>query len=84
MDRQPRIDLMVAGLKDADYGFDVLVSILKNNRKVGRSFGIQIKATISKSGMHRRNGHYETALQLPDIASLADITFPVCLFLFIM
>src|SRR5579862_4520383 len=79
-----RSDLIVTGLKDADYGLDLLVSILKDHQRVGRTLGIQVEATVSKSNLHHRNGHIEVASRHSDTSSLVDVSFPVCLFFFTM
>jgi hypothetical protein len=79
-----RPDLIVTGLKDADYGIDLLASILKNNQKLGRNLGIRVEASVSKNSLHRRNGHIEIDSKYSDASSLVDVSFPVCLFFFTM
>ncbi|MBD2495729.1 DUF4365 domain-containing protein [Nostoc sp. FACHB-280] len=39
-----RNDLVTERMKSADYGFDILVTILRDNLPTGRVFGVEVKA----------------------------------------
>ncbi|MBD2441019.1 DUF4365 domain-containing protein [Nostoc sp. FACHB-110] len=76
-----RNDLVIERMKSADYGFDILVTILRDNLPTGRVFGVEVKAK-------------DTAISnLKDISQsitqktteyLQNVPFPLCLFLLTM
>lgn len=76
--RQPELAIK---RMSADYGLDLLVTILRDGLPTGRIFGVQIKGRDSIEGDIQ-------GLSLPftqqAVETLRELPFPVCVFLFNM
>lgn len=76
-----RQDLVIERMKSADYGFDILVTILRDNLPTGRVFGVQVKAQDTAIG-NLQDISLSIARQTTEY--LHNVPFPLYLFLFTM
>ena len=80
-----RRDDLIITRSEADYGIDFLVSICKDNKLIGRVFGVQIKAIMSLKPLCQGSfDSNEIKLNVGKTFVLKDIPFPLCLFVFAM
>lgn len=76
-----RPDLLVKP-EHKDYGVDYIVEIMKNSRPTRRAFGVQVKARVAPIVVGAESSR-TTFRFVPD-SWMAEIPFPLCLFVFTM
>ncbi|MBD2489753.1 DUF4365 domain-containing protein [Aulosira sp. FACHB-615] len=74
-------DLVIERMKSADYGFDILVTILRDNLPTGRVFGVEVKAQDTAI---RNLKDFSLSITQKTTEYLHNVPFPLFLFLFTM
>ena len=76
---------MIISQPTPNQGLDFLITITKDGVYTGRLFGIEVKATDSKSNLKKHNDILKLDKnRLSILEKFKDLPFPVCLFFFIL
>jgi Domain of unknown function (DUF4365) len=76
-----RGDFVVNRLVSPDAGVDFLVTVTRDGVPTGRVFGVQVKA---REGSVQSAGELNRLMKRPQVRSVADVPFPLCMFVFTM
>ena len=80
-----RDDLTITRPTEADYGFDLTVSLMQSGNYTGRIFGVQVKAIRSHKQIRKASPTgKEFIIEHKPERIPRDIPFPLCLFVFTM
>ncbi|MBN3906792.1 MAG: DUF4365 domain-containing protein [Nostoc sp. NMS1] len=76
-----RRDDLIISQPTLDKGLDFLITITKDGVSSGRLFGVEVKATVSTSGLIQHNDIIKLKTNI-NTYFFRDFPFPVCLFFF--
>jgi hypothetical protein len=76
-----RRDDLIISQPTLDKGLDFLITITKDGISSGRLFGVEVKATVSTSGLIQHNDIIKLKTNI-NTYFFRDFPFPVCLFFF--